>query len=286
MDESVNKMSKFDVLGSMNLRTKTLLAIGLSAFLLILVVLVSFFIDLSVITTDWTMMNQPPSLEHIFGTDWLGRDMFLRTLKGLGLSVQIGFFASILSSIVAVALAFLSSFNKYLDSFVAWFIDLFLSVPHLLLIILISISLGGGAFGVLVGVAFTHWTSLARVLRAEIKRIKTSEFVTISERLGKSKFWIARKQILPLVTTQIIVGTILIFPHAIMHEASVTFLGFGLSPHEPAIGIILSESMKYLATGDWWLALFPGLALLILVLLFDIAGENIKKMLDPTSANE
>ncbi|MBE6513176.1 MAG: ABC transporter permease [Methanobrevibacter olleyae] len=279
-------MSKFDVLGSMNLRTKTLLAIGLSAFLLILVVLVSFFIDLSVITTDWTMMNQPPSLEHIFGTDWLGRDMFLRTLKGLGLSVQIGFFASILSSIVAVALAFLSSFNKYLDSFVAWFIDLFLSVPHLLLIILISISLGGGAFGVLVGVAFTHWTSLARVLRAEIKRIKTSEFVTISERLGKSKFWIARKQILPLVTTQIIVGTILIFPHAIMHEASVTFLGFGLSPHEPAIGIILSESMKYLATGDWWLALFPGLALLILVLLFDIAGENIKKMLDPTSANE
>lgn len=286
MDESVNKMSKFDVLGSMNLRTKTLLAIGLSAFILVLVVLVSFFIDLSVITTDWTMMNQPPSLEHIFGTDWLGRDMFLRTLKGLGLSVQIGFFASILSSIVAVSLAFLSSFNKYLDSFVAWFIDLFLSVPHLLLIILISIALGGGAFGVLVAVAFTHWTSLARVLRAEIKRIKTSEFVTISERLGKSKFWIARKQILPLVTTQIIVGTILIFPHAIMHEASVTFLGFGLSPHEPAVGIILSESMKYLATGDWWLALFPGLALLILVLLFDIAGENIKKMLDPTSANE
>ena len=73
---------------------------------------------------------------------------------------------------------------------------------------------------------------------------------------------------------------------AIMHEASVTFLGFGLSPHEPAIGIILSESMKYLATGDWWLALFPGLALLILVLLFDIAGENVKKMLDPTSAND
>ena len=256
MDESVNKMSKFDILGSMNLRTKTLLAIGLSAFILILVVIISFTID-----------------------DWLGRDMFIRTLKGLGLSVQIGFFASVLSSIIAVALAFLSSFNKYLDSFVSWLIDVFLSIPHILLIILISIALGGGAFGVLVGVAFTHWTSLARVLRAEIKRIKTSEFVTISEKLGKSKLWIARKQILPLVVTQVIVGTILIFPHAIMHEASVTFLGFGLSPHEPAIGIILSESMKYLATGNWWLALFPGLAL-------DIAGENIKKMLDPTSANE
>ena len=136
------------------------------------------------------------------------------------------------------------------------------------------------------GVALTHWTSLTRVLRAEIKQINTSEFVKLSQRFGKSKMWIAKKHILPLVITQIIVGTILIFPHAIMHEASVTFLGFGLSPHEPAIGIILSESMKYLATGNWWLALFPGLALLIIVLLFDIAGENIKKILDPTSANE
>ena len=286
MDESSNKMNRFDVLGSMNLRTKTLLAIGLSAFILIVVVIVSFFIDPTSITTDWTMMNKPPSLEHLFGTDWMGRDMFIRTVKGLGLSVQIGFFASILSSIIAVALAFLSSFNKYLDSFVSWLIDVFLSIPHILLIILISIALGGGAFGVLVGVAFTHWTSLARVLRAEIKRIKTSEFVILSERFGKSKLWIARKQILPLVISQVIVGTILIFPHAIMHEASVTFLGFGLSPHEPAIGIILSESMKYLATGNWWLALFPGLALLILVLLFDIAGENVKKMLDPASAND
>ena len=286
MDESVNKMNKFDILGSMNLRTKTLLVIGLCAFILIAVVIISFCLDLSIITTNWQMMNQPPSFEHLFGTDWLGRDMFLRTLKGLGLSVQIGFFASILSSIIAVALAFLASFNKYLDTFVSWLIDVFLSIPHILLIILISIALGGGALGVMVGVAFTHWTSLARVLRAEIKRIKTSEFVTISERLGKSKFFIARKQIFPLVFSQVIVGTILIFPHAIMHEASVTFLGFGLSPHEPAIGIILSESMKYLATGDWWLALFPGLALLILVLLFDIAGENIKKLLDPASAND
>ena len=231
-------------------------------------------------------MNKPPSFEHLFGTDWMGRDMFTRTLKGLGLSVQIGAGASILSSIIAIALAFLGSMNKHLDSFMSWLIDLFLSIPHILLIILISIALGGGAFGVTMGVAITHWTSLARVLRAEIKQIQTSDYVKLSERFGKSKLWIARKQILPLVTTQIIVGTILIFPHAIMHEASVTFLGFGLSPHEPAIGIILSESMKYLATGNWWLALFPGLALLILVLLFDIAGENIKKILDPTSANE
>ena len=277
--------SIYDPIANMNLRTKTLLTIGLTVFILVVVVITSFFIDSSSITTNFDAVNQAPSLEHLFGTDWLGRDMFTRTLKGLGLSVQIGAAASILSSIFAVILAFIGSINKHLDTFIAWLIDLFLSIPHILLIILISIALGGGAFGVTMGVAVTHWTSLARVLRAEIKQIKTSDFVKLSERFGKSKLWIARKQILPLVITQVIVGTILIFPHAIMHEASVTFLGFGLSPHEPAIGIILSESMKYLATGNWWLALFPGLALLILVLLFDIAGENIKKILDPTSAN-
>lgn len=280
-----NKKSK-NPLSRMNLRQKTLLTIGLTVLILVLVVISSLFINAGDITTNFQTMNKPPSFEHLFGTDWMGRDMFTRTVKGLGLSVQIGAGASILSSLIAIAMALMGSINKYLDSLMSWLIDLFLSIPHILLIILISIGLGGGAFGVTIGVAVTHWTSLARVLRAEIKQIQTSDYVKLSERFGKSKLWIARRHILPLVVTQIIVGTILIFPHAIMHEASVTFLGFGLSPHEPAIGIILSESMKYLATGNWWLALFPGLALLILVLLFDIAGENIKKILDPTSANE
>ena len=285
-DKSKDVSSIYSPIANMNLRTKTLLTIGLTVFILVAVVITSLFINSADITTNFNAMNQAPSFEHLFGTDWLGRDMFTRTLKGLGLSVQIGAGASILSSIIAIILAFVGSINSKLDSFIAWLVDLFLSVPHILLIILISIGLGGGAFGVTMGVALTHWTSLTRILRAEIKQINTSEFVKLSQRFGKSKIWIAKKHILPLVITQIIVGTILIFPHAIMHEASVTFLGFGLSPHEPAIGVILSESMKYLATGNWWLALFPGLALLIIVLLFDIAGENIKKMLDPTSANE
>ena len=284
--DNTQKGSLYNPLAKMNLRTKTLITIAATSLILIVVVISSLLINSNDITTNFQAMNQAPSFGHIFGTDWMGRDMFTRTLKGLGLSVQIGAGASILSSIIAISMALVGSVNKYLDGVIAWLVDLFLSIPHILLIILISIALGGGAFGVTMGVALTHWTSLTRVLRAEIKQIKTSEYVRLSERFGKSKLWIARKHILPLIITQIIVGTILIFPHAIMHEASVTFLGFGLSPHEPAIGIILSESMKYLATGDWWLALFPGLALLIIVLLFDLAGENIKKILDPTSANK
>ncbi|MCD7781300.1 MAG: ABC transporter permease [Methanosphaera sp.] len=267
-----------------NLRTKTLVIIGLSLLVLVLIFVSYLFIDTSSITTNFANANQAPSLSHIFGTDWMGRDMFTRTLSGIGLSIGVGAFASIISTIVAITLGLLSSFNKFFDELVAWIIDLFNSIPHILLIILISISFGGGFYGVIMGVGLTHWTPLARVLRAEVKKIKTTDYVKLSSQLGKSKIWIATKHILPLVTSQIIVGVILMFPHAIMHEASITFLGFGLPPHEPAIGVILSESMNYLSAGYWWLALFPGLTLLIVVLLFDLIGENVEKLLNPETA--
>ncbi len=282
----MNNLSMLNPLNNMNLRQKTITLIVLIALVLVLVYASSLSIDPASIVTDFTIRNQPPSFEHVFGTDWLGRDMFTRTIKGLGLSIFIGALASVLSSIIAMIMAFISSVNKYGDLIMAWLIDFFASIPHLLLLIMISICLGKGAMGVIIGVAFTHWTSLARVLRVEIKEIKTSEYVQLAERFGKNKLWVAKEHILPLVITQIIVGTLLIFPHAIMHEASITFLGFGLSPHEPAIGIILSESMKYLTMGAWWLALFPGLMLLIMVLLFDILGEQVEKLLDPTKAQK
>ena len=269
---------------SLNLRQKTLLTIGLTGLTLFVIFICGWMIDAN-LPTDFTMKMQAPSFSHPFGTDWMGRDMFIRTIKGLSLSIVIGIGASIISSFIATILAFVASVNKWFDEFVSWLIDLFASIPHILLIMMISIALGKGAFGVIMAVAFSHWVNLTRVLRAEVLQINTSEYVALSNRLGRSKLWIAKEHILPLVLSQIFVGTLLVFPHAIMHEASVTFLGFGLSPHEPAIGIILSESMSYLAMGAWWLAFFPGLALLIVVLLFDIIGDNLKRLLDPGEAN-
>ena len=251
----------------------------------LLVIFISGTLINANLPTDFSIKMQGPSFEHIFGTDWMGRDMFIRTLKGLSLSIMIGLGASILSSIIATLLAFLASVNKYTDTLVSWLIDLFASIPHILLIMMISLGLGKGAFGVTMAVAFSHWVNLTRVLRAEVLQIKTSEFVQLSSKFGRSKLWIAKEHILPLILSQIFVGTLLVFPHAIMHESSVTFLGFGLSPHEPAIGIILSESMSYLAMGAWWLAFFPGVALLIVVLLFDIIGDNLKRLFDPSEAN-
>ena len=269
---------------SLNLRQKTLLTIGLTGLVLLVIFICGWMTNAN-LPTDFSIKMQAPSLTHPFGTDWMGRDMFTRTIKGLSLSIVIGIGASVISSLIATILAFLASANKWLDEAVSWAIDLFASIPHILLLMMISIALGKGAFGVIMAVAFSHWVNLTRVLRAEVLQINTSEYVALSNRLGRSKLWIAKEHILPLVLSQIFVGTLLVFPHAIMHESSVTFLGFGLSPHEPAIGIILSESMPYLAMGTWWLAFFPGLALLIVVLLFDIIGDNLKRLFDPSEAN-
>ena len=269
---------------SANLRTKTLVIIALSALVIVSIFVCGYFIK--DIPTSFISANQMPSFEHIFGTDWMGRDMFQRTIAGLGLSIMVGFIASVISTFISIVLGLLSSFNKITDECVAGIIDLFGSIPHILLIILVSIMFGGGVIGVVMGVGLTHWTPLARVLRSEVKEIKTKEYIHLAGNLGRSKIWIATKHIFPLIISQIIVGVILMFPHAIMHEAAITFLGFGLPPHEPAIGVILSESMHYLSSGYWWLAFYPGMSLLIVVLLFDFIGENVEKLLNPETAQE
>ena len=265
-----------------NLRKKTLFLIGCTLFILLMVGIAGAFIQPENLTTDFTNKNMAPSLAHIFGTDWLGRDMLLRTMKGLSLSIWIGMLACAIGIVIAVLLGFMSAtMGKKVDATICFIIDLFLSIPHILMIIIVCFTVGGGLKGIIIGIAITHWTSLARIVRAEVKQILTQEYVHIARKLGKSRLYIAIHHIFPPLLPILLVGFISTFPHALLHEASITFLGFGLSPHEPAIGIILSESMKYLAAGYWWLAALPGLSLLLIVLLFDVLGENVKKLIHP-----
>jgi peptide/nickel transport system permease protein len=271
----------------LNRRQYTLIITLAAVMLLIGIVIASFILNDEKIATHLNIKNLSPSWEHPFGTDWLGRDMFVRTIKGLSLSVGVGVSAAAVSVVIALILGIAAAtMGKYVDNAITWFVDLFLGMPHLVALILISFTLGGGAKGVIIGVACTHWTSLTRVIRAEILQLRTANFVEISKKLGKNRWWIATRHILPHVIPQMFVGLILLFPHAILHEAAITFLGFGLSPQKPAIGVILSESMKYLSQGLWWLAFFPGISLLIIVRAFDIIGENLRLMIYPYNAHE
>ena len=235
--------------------------------------------------SDLAIKNLAPSLDHWFGTDRLGRDMFTRTISGLSVSIGIGLLAAVVSSVIALVLGTAAALGgKKVDTAVTWLTDLMLSIPHIVLLILISFALGKGFVGVTVGVAITHWPSLCRVVRAEVLQVKQSRYVAVARQLGQSRVRIAITHVLPAVFPQFLTGLILLFPHAILHEAAITFLGFGLPAEMPAIGVILSEAMNYLSAGMWWLAVFPGIALIIVVMLFDVAGQCVRRMVDPHQA--
>jgi peptide/nickel transport system permease protein len=238
-------------------------------------------------SADFSQKSLSPSWEHPFGTDLLGRDMLTRTIKGLSLSLFVGLTASGVSAIIALIIGVCAAFGRgVIDHFVNWLIDLTMGIPHTLLVILISIAAGRGWRGLLIGIIFTHWTGLARIIRGEVLQIRSNHYIAAARKFGRSGWWIMSRHIVPHMLPQFFIGLILMFPHAIMHESGLTFLGFGMPPEQPAIGIILSEAMRYLSSGMWWLAIFPGLALVIMVVLIDKLGECVKLLLDPVSAQE
>lgn len=270
-----------------NRRTKTLILSLMILALILAALLAGLAMNEERFAVDFANTRQAPSFAHPFGTDWMGRDLFARTLKGLSISLIVGIVASVVSAGFAVLIGIASAMgSKRLDGAINWLIDLVMGVPHLVLIILISFACGKGLKGLLVGVTLTHWTSLARLIRAEVLQLRSEPYIAVSRRLGKKNGWILLHHILPHMIPQFVVGLVLLFPHAILHEAGISFLGYGLPPEQPAIGIILSESMKYLSSGMWWLAVFPGLTLLLIVVLLDKLGDNLRMLIDPYSAQQ
>lgn len=270
-----------------NRRTKILLLTIILACVIISAFVAGCRISDEAVAADFSNARLEPSTKHLFGTDWLGRDLFARTMKGLSISITVGIIASLVSAVLAVIIGIVAATgSKTLDGFINWLIDLVMGIPHLILIILVSFACGRGLKGLLAGISLTHWTSLARLVRSEVLQLRSQQYIIISRKLGKSSGWILINHILPHMIPQIIIGLVLMFPHAILHEASISFLGYGLPPEQPAIGIILSESMKYLSSGMWWLAVFPGIILLLIVVLFERLGDNLKTLIDPYSAQE
>ena len=208
----------------------------------------------------------PPSAIHWLGTDALGRELWARTLAGLALSFWVGLSAALLGTLIAISLASLAMLSSTLDALVSLLIDTLLSVPHLILLLLIAFALGGGTQAVIIAVALTHWPSLARVLRAELLSVRHAPYVAMSKAFGKPHGFIVWHHLLPHLLPHCLVGALLLFPHAILHEAALTFLGVGLDPTQPAIGVLLADAMRYLTGGYWWLGVFPGLGLLLMVL--------------------
>lgn len=270
-----------------NRRRKTLFVLGAAALYLTVILAAGLLMSPECYEVDYAAKFLAPCLEHPFGTDYMGRDMFFRSVKGLSNSIIVGILASAVSSVIALISGVAAALQGgVVDRFVNWCVDLCMGIPHLILLILVSFMMGKGGRGVLIAVALTHWPELTRLVRAEALQVRSARYVQASYRMGKTRLQVAKDHMLPQVLPVYLIGVVLLFPHAIMHEAAITFLGFGFPAEVPAIGVILSESMNHITTGKWWMAVFPGLMLLTAVMLFDAAGENLKRLLNPNSGNE
>lgn len=271
----------------LNTKKKMIIYITLAAVYLLAVLIAGLLMDPALYGVHYEDKFLAPSLAHPFGTDFMGRDMFWRSIKGLSNSILIGLAASAVSSVIALVFGVAAAVaGGVVDRIVNWLVDCCMGLPHLVLLLLISYMMGRGGFGVAFVVAVTHWPELTRLVRAEVLQVKNTQYVKAAEKMGHSKFMVAKDHIIPHVMPVYLTGLVLLLPHAIMHEASLTFLGFGFSASTPAIGGILSEAMKHIVTGKWWLCLFPGLILLIAVMLFDVIGEKLRMLMNPGSSEQ
>ena len=169
-----------------NRRIQSFALLILAAVLLAVIAVLGSFWQEAALGTDFTRKNLAPCIQYPFGTDWMGRDMFVRTVAGLSLSIRIGLLTAAVSAVMAFVLGLSAAvFGKFVDSAVRLLIDIVMGIPHMLLLILISFACGRGFWGVVCGIAFTHWASLARLIRGEVLQLKQSQYVKIAEKAWK-----------------------------------------------------------------------------------------------------
>ncbi len=209
------------------------------------------------------------------GTDWLGRDMAERSGAAMLKSLWVGALAVLLSSSLALLLALLAQTGSRWRQAVLLSCDLCMSLPHLLLLILLALAFGGQEYGVIAALALSHWPRLTRLLLLEMDEILAQPYVSLALGFGGSRFSSRMRHLWPHIMPQWLIGGLNLFPHALLHVAALSFLGFGLDSNAPSMGELLAEANRYLLLGQWWLALFPGLLLLSFILLLSKLAENL-----------
>jgi peptide/nickel transport system permease protein len=231
--------------------------------------------------TEVSMKLKPPSLAHYLGTDQLGRDIFSRMLFGSRVSLSVGFVAVAISICIGILVGALAGYyGRWVDSLLMRFVDIMLCFPSFFLILTVVALLGPSLFKVMVVIGITSWMGTSRFVRAEFLSLRERDFTQAARALGVKDLRIIFRHILPNALAPVFVTATLDVATAILVEAGLSFLGFGVQPPAPSWGNILTEGRTYIFDA-WWLTVFPGLAILITVLSFNLLGEGLRDALDP-----
>ena len=223
----------------------------------------------------------PPSLAHPFGTEQLGRDLLTRIVFGMRTSLLVGAYTVALAVVIGLSVGLSAAFfGGWIDEALMRITDIFLSFPHLILALIIIATIGPGFTSVFIALGVTWWPSFARLARGKALSVKTQNFVLAAKAAGSSNRSIIVRHILPNSLAPLTVQMSLDMGIAILAEAGLSFLGLGIKPPTADLGVLIFESENFLTTA-WWLALFPGIILVLLVLSFLLIGERINVYLDP-----
>jgi len=224
---------------------------------------------------------EPPSRKHPLGTDDLGRDLLSRIIYGTRVSLLVGFVAVGIAIIIGSLLGLLSGyFGGWLDALIMRFVDIMLCFPTFFLILMVIAFLEPNIWNVMAVIGLTGWPGLTRLVRGECLSIREREFVQAAKVLGLSNIRVMFVHLLPNVMAPILVTATLGIGGAILTESALSFLGLGVQPPTPSWGNILTAGKDYI-TMAWWLSLYPGLAILITVLAYNLLGEGLRDVLDP-----
>lgn len=265
---------------------------GGSNFLLILGgTIVAFFAIIAVFapliaTYDPTSINMravflPPSSAHFFGTDELGRDVFSRVVYGARVSIFIGLVAVGISVAIGTILGLAAGYyGKWADAVIMRFTDVMLCFPAFFLILAVIAFLSPSLTNVMVVIGLTGWMSVARLVRAETMSVKNREYIAAAKLAGLSNLKILFKHVLPNVISPVFVTATLGIAGAILLESSLSFLGLGVQPPTPSWGNILTAGKDNIMFA-WWLSFFPGIAILLTALGYNMLGEGLRDVLDP-----
>ncbi len=223
----------------------------------------------------------PPSAEHLCGTDTLGRDVFSRMLYGARVSLSVGFVAVGISVAIGVLLGALAGFfGGRIDGAIMRAVDMVLCFPTFFLILAVIAFLEPSIWNIMIVIGLTSWMGVARLVRAEFLSLRHREFVLAAESLGASPLRLIVRHLLPNAMAPVLVSAVLGIAGAVLVESGLSFLGLGVQPPDPSWGNILTEGKDNIQLA-WWLSLYPGLAILVTVLGYNLLGEGLRDMLDP-----
>ncbi len=224
---------------------------------------------------------QAPSWQHLFGTDMNGRDVFARVLFGARISMSVGFISSGLAGLIGVLIGAIAGFfGGKIDNILMRFVDLILCIPSFFLLLMVIAMLEPNIYNVMIVIAITSWPGLARMVRAEVLSIRERDYVQAAIALGIGRWRIIWRHIIPNVMAPVFVAVTLGVAAAILVESGLSFLGLGVQPPTPSWGNILAQGRSVMQFA-WWMTLFPGLAIFVTVLGYNLVGEGLRDALDP-----